>query len=456
MPRLSLLPAALALAALLLPAASRPAPDQPPSVLVRPPASAELDPSVGEALGELFTEQLARSQAFRSVVSTRDVTAMLRHEQEKQLFGCDDSSVSCLAEIGGAMGADQLAMLEVTLLGKAYVVGARLIDLRSATVRFRQTATIHALEAGVPIIQELAQKLASAARLAGAPESEAAALSEKVRGAQSKATDTVRAVAEAERAAAAAKVARASALAAPRPGMVLVPAGRFFFGCNAQVDPDCLDNEKPGRSIETDAFKIDLREVTLDDFRRCVDAGACAAPDDREGCLWGAWFVGSRPANCVSWTQAKAFCAWSGKRLPTAREWEKAARGLDGRRYPWGNEVLAGAARLEDIRSVDVGSYPAGASPYGALDMVGNVAEWTDSTYDDQRYEVRGGGFLSAPRLARISARNRSGADAQRPDLGFPLRPLTAVGVVVTRDSCLPARRGAAKTRLPVFWGGPT
>lgn len=418
---LRLLPRALAVTLLLAPLASWPADERPPSVLVRPPAADEIDPSVAEALGEVFSEQLDRSRAFRSVLSTRDVTAMLRHEQEKQLFGCDDTSASCLAEIGGAMGADQIALLEVKRLGRTYIVGARLIDLRTATVRFRQTATIQALEAAVPIVQELAQKLANGSRSGlGTKESEAMALSETARvAAESKSEEAGKAVAEAEQAARALKLARAKALSANRPEMVLVPGGRFFFGCNAQIDPDCLDNEKPGRIVETGAFKIDLREVAIADYQRCADAGACEPPDDAEGCLWGHWFVGARPVNCVSWVQARAYCQWAGKRLPTAREWEKAARGLDGRRFPWGNEASVEVARLDATGTVDVGTHVAGASPFGALDMAGNVAEWTESTYDEKRYEYRGGGFLSSPRFARTSDRHRADATSKRPDLGF-------------------------------------
>lgn len=410
----------------LLFATARPAPATQAALSVvvqHPVVSADVDAAVSEAIGDIYAQRLGASKVFSRLVTMNDVLQMVRHERTKAVLGCDDSSSSCLAEVAGALGATHLALLQVTRLGTGYVLGARLIDLRTARVLFRQSRTIPALEAAVPVVEDLARNALASVEAPG----EGGGTEEGVaEGAQRSADrrDVAQAtVAEAQKAAQAAEAARLRKVEEEESGMVLVPGGAFYFGCNATLDRQCLDNEKPGRVLELPAFKIDRTEVTYREFERCVDAGACTVPDDQGyACVWGRWFRGKHPVNCVDWSQAKAFCAWKGRRLPTAREWEKAARGAEGRVYPWGNDLpaappaaLAGTAD----EPLDVGSFLGGESPYGALDMAGNVAEWTASTYDDLRYEYRGGGFLSSPQFARSSDRHRAEAPTRRGDLGF-------------------------------------
>ena len=175
-------------------------------------------------------------------------------------------------------------------------------------------------------------------------------------------------------------------------GMVAVPRGEFFMGCNEKVDKECDYDEKPGRTVSVKAFFIDRTEVTVEAYAECVKAGECSKSPTHRYCNWGKRGREKHPINCVDWNQASKFCAWKGKRLPTEAEWEKAARGYDGRKYPWGNQrVICDYAVVADCggRTQLVGSKLTGASPYGAVDMVGNVWEWTDSWGDESEREHR-------------------------------------------------------------------
>ena len=200
-----------------------------------------------------------------------------------------------------------------------------------------------------------------------------------------------------------------------------VPAGNFVMGCNAAVDTECLDDEKPMHTVSLKAYQINRTEVTQDQYAACVAAGACAVPS----CPWDC-SKASYPATCLVLTDAKAYCSWAGARLPTEAEWEKAARGTSGNKFPWGNSApncmltnMAGCAGSAQ----PVGSLAAGKSPYGALDMAGNVVEmvsdWYDAAYyatspnsdptgpaSGTRYGGRGGGFKSEATWQRASKRD--------------------------------------------------
>jgi formylglycine-generating enzyme required for sulfatase activity len=163
--------------------------------------------------------------------------------------------------------------------------------------------------------------------------------------------------------------------------MVSVPAGAFLMGCNSSVDTGCNPDESPYHSVTLDAFSIDKTEVTQAAYTACIAAGACLAiqglPSDEV------------PVHDMTLANAMAYCAWAGKRLPTEAEWEKAARGTDGRSYPWGNaaptcdRAVFGTCATAPA---PVGGRSAGASPYGALDMAGNVAEWVSDFYAADYY----------------------------------------------------------------------
>ena len=175
-------------------------------------------------------------------------------------------------------------------------------------------------------------------------------------------------------------------------GMVLVPAGTFWMGCNEAVDDECDDDEYPYHEVYLDEYNIDVTEVTAAEYGACVAAGGCTAPSSGSYATYQVAGKESHPINYVSWYQAEAYCAWAGKRLPTEAEWEKAARGTDGRKYPWGNTaptcdlaVMGGCpGATQPVCSVS----PAGDSPYGLCDMAGNVWEWPADWYSSSYYSA--------------------------------------------------------------------
>jgi formylglycine-generating enzyme required for sulfatase activity len=218
--------------------------------------------------------------------------------------------------------------------------------------------------------------------------------------------------------------------------MVLVPEGPFCMGCDPERDPECVSDELPAHEIWLSAFEIHLTEVTQAAYEQCVSAGACPTPDEEGTCInkWDPVAFADHPVVCVGWESAKAYCEWAGKALPTEAQWEKAARGPDGAIYPWGDsEPSCELANFgpPDEECVDatvaVGSYPAGQSPYGALDMAGNVweraADWYfhDYYWDSPHVDpegpngasarvIRGGSFSSVAEFQRSSFRDGSRA----------------------------------------------
>lgn len=191
--------------------------------------------------------------------------------------------------------------------------------------------------------------------------------------------------------------------------LVYVPAGEFIMGSN-EGDVD----EKPMHTVYLDAFWIDKTEVTQGMYAKCTATG-CQAPtcSTNKG--------DNFPVVCINWKSANAYCEWAGRRLLTETEWEKAARGTEGYIYPWGNEpATCEYAVMDDLSGSgngcgqksawEVGSKPKGISPYGALDMAGNVAEWVADWEDrdaahNAGYVLRGGGYLSIPSTVRASKR---------------------------------------------------
>ncbi|MEW5869183.1 MAG: bifunctional serine/threonine-protein kinase/formylglycine-generating enzyme family protein [Chloroflexota bacterium] len=238
----------------------------------------------------------------------------------------------------------------------------------------------------------------------------------------------------------------------PQDGMLQIQilAGKFSMGAASDL-PQVHSDETPEHAVYLDAFWMDQTEVTNAMYTRCVQAGACAAPNNDP------YFYDparqDHPVVRVSWANAQSYCTWAGRRLPSEAEWEKAARSSDRRLYPWGNTEPAGNllnfcdhncrdalhnALVNDnyAETAPVGSYPAGASPYNVLDMAGNVWEWVADWYSDSYYTnspsnnptgpasgqfrvVRGSNWYSITQDLRLTLRYRYSPNTFLDRLGF-------------------------------------
>jgi sulfatase modifying factor 1 len=217
--------------------------------------------------------------------------------------------------------------------------------------------------------------------------------------------------------------------------MVLVPAGEFTMGSD-----EGDDDEQPVHRVGLDSFYLDTFEVTNGRFAKFVAAIQSEPPwgfADQETPVVHA----EQPVRWVNWMDALGYCLWAGKRLPTEAEWEKAARGTDGRVYPWGNDPPTAAHAVfgltEGAETVSpIGHRDPGRSPYGVHDLAGNLYEWVTDWYDDAFYTQnapsnprgpvegttkvqRGGSYINSPYRLRAAFRTKGDPTEHDPHVGF-------------------------------------
>lgn len=237
----------------------------------------------------------------------------------------------------------------------------------------------------------------------------------------------------------------ATAASVPPTEMITIAPGEFTMGSTekdilwaAQTffseSLDYYQDETPAHSVTLQAYKIDVTEVTMKQYRHYREQTGVRAPKFMDNERFN---QDDQPVVGITWQEAVDYCATLGKRLPTEAEWEKAARGTDGRFYPWGNQPDETQANVRGKKdgfrySAPVGVKTFGASPYGIHDLAGNVWEWTadwyqphpgnthpNDFYGEQFRVIKGGSWFSNMDLARIAVRGKSLPDRRNNFLGF-------------------------------------
>lgn len=364
-------------------------------VAVLPPsASGDASASVSQGLTSVIVTELSRSPSLE-VSDRRDVEKALK-EQAFGLSGCTDQH--CQIEIGKILQSKWVVTGDLNKIGTLYILTLKILNVETSQIVYQDEEEYKGeVEGLVPKTKALTSRLADFL-LTG---KKTKVVKEKPKEENKKTTEQKKKPETKE-------VNKKKVTVVPKEekkvimkepvdtsGMVYIPAGEFTMGSND------YDNEKPPHKVYLDAYSIDKYEVTNAQYKECVSVGKCKKPHDTT------WYDDSNYANhpvvYVDWNMANAYCAWVEKRLPTEAEWEKAARGENSLTFPWGNDwdinkcnsgEYQGSLTIIKMANMDmrrgtlpVGSFPESVSPYGVMDMAGNVWEWVSDWYDVDYYQ---------------------------------------------------------------------
>ena len=344
-----------------------------------------VETSVAGVVTESVRYEFSKQKDFDLVA--REKMDQLAREKAIQLSGCTD--ISCAVQIGKALNVKKMVVGSVGKLGQKYLVFLRVVDVEKENVECSDKGEGEVRVEEIPSLVPSPVRRISAC-LTGKP---VPPESTEVVGAHidydkldknlGLIPDGMTFVRMNEK--------KYKEYKNEKDGSVLIyiPAGDFTMGSD-----DGGSDEKPIHTVYLDAYYIDKYEVTVGQFKKFCNATGGSMPDQpssKQG--------DNHPVVNVTWYDASAYAFWAGKRLPTEAEWEKAARGTDGRKYPWGNEWNGSycnhgsdASPWTDAsdgyeHTAPVGSFPQGASPYGVMDMAGNVWEWCQDWYDKEYYQ---------------------------------------------------------------------
>ena len=355
-----------------------------------------LEMGVADVITESVRDEFGKQKDFDLVA--REKMAQLAKEKAFQLTGCTD--VSCAVEIGKALNVKKMVVGSVGKLGQKYLVFLRVVDVEKENVECSDKGEGEVRVEEIPSLVPSPVRRISAC-LTGKPvPPETSAVAKPAAGM------TFLKVNE--------QGYREFRNEMDGSEMILIPGGSFLMGSDEHGD-----EEKPLHKVTLDSFFIDKYEVTVGQFKKFVEATgylteievmggaylklpvlglfADKVYEQKANVNWrnpGFSQVVTNPVTCVWWNDASAYASWAGKRLPTEAEWEKAARGADGRAYPWGkawdpSKCNNGGRNSTDNfdKTAPVGSFPQGASPYGAMDMAGNVWEWCADRWAKNYYQ---------------------------------------------------------------------